>query len=197
MQIGNHCSDLSCVLPSLSYCSSAFNVGTFQPPYWLIAPAFFLNVVMAARSVRFAPGLATAATAAGGGGGTATSLRNSDGDQEEVLSPRRGEGGAAGGGDEGDSSGDEDDRKMPAKVIAASTTAEPSTASTTPGGSTFSTPAAGASAAAQVSRHPELICPNCGSQEIEQPHDASGASICMVCGVVVEENAIVSAVEYV
>ena len=41
-----------------------------------------------------------------------------------------------------------------------------------------------------------LTCPNCGSKEIEQ-HDASGASICTDCGVVVEENAIVSAVEFV
>jgi transcription initiation factor TFIIIB Brf1 subunit/transcription initiation factor TFIIB len=41
-----------------------------------------------------------------------------------------------------------------------------------------------------------LICPNCGSKEIEQ-HGASGASICTDCGVVVEENAIVSSVEFV
>jgi len=41
-----------------------------------------------------------------------------------------------------------------------------------------------------------LLCPNCGSKEIEQ-HDASGASICTDCGVVVEENAIVSSVEFV
>lgn len=40
------------------------------------------------------------------------------------------------------------------------------------------------------------ICPNCGSKEIEQ-HDSSGASICTECGVVVEENAIVSSVEFV
>lgn len=40
------------------------------------------------------------------------------------------------------------------------------------------------------------ICPNCGSKHIEQ-HDASGASICTECGVVVEENAIVSSVEFV
>jgi transcription factor IIIB subunit 2 len=38
-------------------------------------------------------------------------------------------------------------------------------------------------------------CPNCGSTEIEQ-HSASGASICTECGVVVEENAIVSSVEF-
>jgi transcription factor IIIB subunit 2 len=42
----------------------------------------------------------------------------------------------------------------------------------------------------------KLCCPNCGSKEIEQ-HDASGASICTDCGVVVEENAIVSSVEFV
>lgn len=39
-------------------------------------------------------------------------------------------------------------------------------------------------------------CPNCGSTHIEQ-HDASGASVCTECGVVLEENAIVSAVEFV
>lgn len=39
-------------------------------------------------------------------------------------------------------------------------------------------------------------CPNCGSTHIEA-HDASGASVCTVCGVVLEENAIVSAVEFV
>lgn len=39
-------------------------------------------------------------------------------------------------------------------------------------------------------------CPNCGSTAIEQ-HVASGASICTTCGVVVEENAIVSSVEFV
>ena len=39
-------------------------------------------------------------------------------------------------------------------------------------------------------------CPNCGSTHIEQ-HDASGASVCTECGVVLEENAIVSSVEFV
>jgi transcription factor IIIB subunit 2 len=39
-------------------------------------------------------------------------------------------------------------------------------------------------------------CPNCGSKAIEQ-HDASGASVCTECGVVLEENAIVSSVEFV
>ncbi len=38
-------------------------------------------------------------------------------------------------------------------------------------------------------------CPNCGSKEIEH-HEASGASICTMCGVIVEENAIVSSVEF-
>lgn len=38
-------------------------------------------------------------------------------------------------------------------------------------------------------------CPNCGSKEIEH-NGASGASICTSCGVVVEENAIVSSVEF-
>lgn len=41
----------------------------------------------------------------------------------------------------------------------------------------------------------KTYCPNCGSKEIEH-HDASGASICISCGVVVEENAIVSSVEF-
>jgi len=41
-----------------------------------------------------------------------------------------------------------------------------------------------------------MICPNCGSREIDQ-QDSSGASVCMSCGVVVEESAIVSSVEFV
>ena len=40
-----------------------------------------------------------------------------------------------------------------------------------------------------------LFCPNCGSTEIEH-HEASGASICTNCAIVVEENAIVSSVEF-
>lgn len=39
-------------------------------------------------------------------------------------------------------------------------------------------------------------CPNCGSTQIEA-HEASGASVCTECGVILEENAIVSAVEFV
>ena len=39
-------------------------------------------------------------------------------------------------------------------------------------------------------------CPNCGSTAIEQ-HDASGNAVCTDCGVVCEENAIVSNVEFV
>ena len=45
-----------------------------------------------------------------------------------------------------------------------------------------------------------LFCPNCGSTDLEQPtHTSSGtgASVCVACGVVVEDNAIVSAVEFV
>ncbi len=42
----------------------------------------------------------------------------------------------------------------------------------------------------------KTFCPNCGSTEIEM-HEASGASICVECGLVVEENAIVSSVEFV
>jgi transcription factor IIIB subunit 2 len=59
-----------------------------------------------------------------------------------------------------------------------------------------------AAAAAQPQPQPPppppggIICPNCGSSEIEQ-HDQSGASVCIECGVVVEENAIVSSVEFV
>ena len=41
-----------------------------------------------------------------------------------------------------------------------------------------------------------LICPDCGSRDVEH-QDASGASVCTECGVVVEENAIVSSVEFV
>ena len=41
-----------------------------------------------------------------------------------------------------------------------------------------------------------LICPDCGSRDVEQ-QDASGASVCTECGVVVEENAIVSSVEFI
>ena len=40
------------------------------------------------------------------------------------------------------------------------------------------------------------MCPNCGSSDIEQ-REASGDSVCTVCGTIVEENAIVSAVEFV
>ena len=63
--------------------------------------------------------------------------------------------------------------------------------------STTGAAAAAATAAAQP-RPPfgGIICPNCGSSEIEQ-HDQSGASVCIECGVVVEENAIVSSVEFV
>lgn len=41
-----------------------------------------------------------------------------------------------------------------------------------------------------------MICPNCGGRAIEH-HEASGASICTECGIVVEENAIVSSVEFI
>jgi transcription factor IIIB subunit 2 len=41
-----------------------------------------------------------------------------------------------------------------------------------------------------------MTCPNCGSSAIEN-HEASGATICTECGVVVEENAIVSSIEFV
>ena len=46
------------------------------------------------------------------------------------------------------------------------------------------------------SRSHKGVCPNCGSTHIEQ-HDASGATVCTECGVLIEENAIVSAVEFV
>ena len=45
-------------------------------------------------------------------------------------------------------------------------------------------------------RKARLCCPNCGSTDIEI-HEASGASICTECAVVVEENAIVSSIEFV
>lgn len=40
-----------------------------------------------------------------------------------------------------------------------------------------------------------LMCPQCGSRNIEA-EPASGASVCVDCGTVVEENAIVSAIEF-
>ncbi|OEU22712.1 cyclin-like protein [Fragilariopsis cylindrus CCMP1102] len=40
------------------------------------------------------------------------------------------------------------------------------------------------------------VCPNCGSKHIEL-QGASGASVCTECGVILEENAIVSNVEFV
>lgn len=46
---------------------------------------------------------------------------------------------------------------------------------------------------ADISGH---VCPNCGSTHIEM-QGASGASVCIECGVVLEENAIVSSVEFV
>ncbi|CAB9523398.1 IIIB 90 kDa subunit [Seminavis robusta] len=41
-----------------------------------------------------------------------------------------------------------------------------------------------------------IMCPNCGSRNIDSD-PASGASVCTECGVVVEESAIVSSVEFV
>eukprot|EP00523_Entomoneis_sp_CCMP467_P015429 CAMPEP_0168780430 /NCGR_PEP_ID=MMETSP0725-20121227/8115_1 /TAXON_ID=265536 /ORGANISM="Amphiprora sp., Strain CCMP467" /LENGTH=637 /DNA_ID=CAMNT_0008830273 /DNA_START=106 /DNA_END=2020 /DNA_ORIENTATION=+ len=49
-------------------------------------------------------------------------------------------------------------------------------------------------AAQQPPSSSSLFCPNCGSKDIEH-QDAS--AVCMDCGVVVEENAIVSSVEFV
>lgn len=40
------------------------------------------------------------------------------------------------------------------------------------------------------------VCPNCGSTNIEL-QGASGAFVCTDCGVILEENAIVSNVEFV
>jgi len=42
----------------------------------------------------------------------------------------------------------------------------------------------------------KLCCHSCGSTEIEAI-EASGASVCTVCGVIVEENAIVNSVEFI
>ena len=39
-------------------------------------------------------------------------------------------------------------------------------------------------------------CPNCGSKNIES-QGAAGHSVCTECGVILEENAIVSQVEFV
>ncbi|KAL7557912.1 hypothetical protein ACA910_009226 [Epithemia clementina (nom. ined.)] len=72
----------------------------------------------------------------------------------------------------------------------------PSSSTTTLAGDT--TPRLDQKFPARQSQHhgqSSLFCPNCGGREIEQ-QDASGASVCMDCGVVVEENAIVSAVEF-
>ena len=65
-----------------------------------------------------------------------------------------------------------------------------------PGESSGAAAAAAQPAAAPGPTPGGIICPNCGSSEIEQ-HDQSGASVCIECGVVVEENAIVSSVEFV
>ena len=46
-----------------------------------------------------------------------------------------------------------------------------------------------------VSSIVKVACPNCGGSDIEV-HQSSGASICTSCGVVVEENAIVSNVDF-
>jgi transcription factor IIIB 90 kDa subunit len=68
--------------------------------------------------------------------------------------------------------------------------------------STALTPPAAASTNApaveqqELNQHQLPQCPNCGGHAIEQ-HEASGASVCTDCGVVVEENAIVSSVEFV
>ena len=40
-----------------------------------------------------------------------------------------------------------------------------------------------------------MECPSCGSRDIEI-HDSSGDAICVSCGTVLEENAIVSSVEF-
>lgn len=47
-----------------------------------------------------------------------------------------------------------------------------------------------------ASRPGRGTCPNCGSTQIEH-HDVSGASVCTECGVILEENVIVSSVEFV
>mmetsp|Transcript_40077 Transcript_40077/g.96767 ORF Transcript_40077/g.96767 Transcript_40077/m.96767 type:complete len:644 (-) Transcript_40077:268-2199(-) len=47
---------------------------------------------------------------------------------------------------------------------------------------------------AEASSRP--LCPGCGSEQIEA-HEASGAMVCTDCGCILEENAIVSAVEFV
>jgi transcription factor IIIB subunit 2 len=58
------------------------------------------------------------------------------------------------------------------------------------------TPRSNLNAAANHAGCGGIGCPNCGGRNIEH-HEASGASVCTDCGVVVEENAIVSSVEFV
>jgi transcription factor IIIB 90 kDa subunit len=48
----------------------------------------------------------------------------------------------------------------------------------------------------QQQQQQQTCCPNCASTAIEL-HDASGVTVCTECGVVVEENLIVSAIEFV
>ncbi len=38
-------------------------------------------------------------------------------------------------------------------------------------------------------------CPQCGNQEIEY-NEAGGDAVCVACGIVVEENAIISSIEF-
>lgn len=49
---------------------------------------------------------------------------------------------------------------------------------------------------ANLANSSRTLCPGCGSEQIEA-HEASGAMVCTECGVILEENAIVSAVEFV
>lgn len=57
-------------------------------------------------------------------------------------------------------------------------------------------PSTTAAASASASSSGGLQCPDCGSREIEQ-QDASGRTVCVECGMVLEENAIAFSVEFV
>ena len=64
------------------------------------------------------------------------------------------------------------------------------------GGATASTTAAAARAGTATATSSSFHCPNCNSPNIESL-GPSGSSVCTDCGIIVEENTIVSSVEFV
>lgn len=64
------------------------------------------------------------------------------------------------------------------------------------GGATTSTTAAAARAGTATATSSSFHCPNCNSPNIESL-GPSGSSVCTDCGIIVEENTIVSSVEFV